>query len=164
MTSRRSHDLALVVLLLALAALIRVAAAHASDIARADQLVHRYAPAAVVRCDGALDRRYYAITGRQARDVTLGPVVCTGLFLYDATPAYRALFAYANPAVNVNYAIGVGVLVALHEAQHAAGTDSEAQAECAAMRDAPALLDPDQLVYAQRYDASLPAGYHGASC
>lgn len=138
--------------------------ARGSDIIAADQLVHRYAPAAHVVCSPALGTAYFGLTDRNTRDVQLGVVPCIGLFLLHADAGYVAAFRTLNPHVNVQYAIAVGVVVAIHEAQHAAGVDSEAAAQCVAMRDAPALLTVEQQQLARYYDGLLPGAYHGATC
>lgn len=145
-------------LLLVVAALILPATAVASDVGRADQLTHLYAPAATVTCQKTADwGRTFMDTSR----VELDPAVCLGALLYDASPAFVRAFRFSNPGWNVDRLIGVGVLVVLHEAQHAAGVLSESDAECRALDAAHTLLTPKAWQEAVRFDLSLPAVYHG---
>jgi ribonuclease D len=58
---------------------------------------------------------------------------------------------------------GTAVVVALHEAQHAAGWLSETQAQCRAMHYAKPLLTRLQWRAIQVSERQLPASYHDGS-
>lgn len=143
----------------AVVALAAPAAAAASDVASADALTHLYAPGAAVSCKPLT--AVYGQTWMDTEQVELAPAICLGALLYGADAKFVRAFRYANAGWNVDRLIGVGVLVVLHEAQHAAGVWSEAEAECRALAAARPLLAAKAWQEAVRFDATLPAAYHG---
>jgi hypothetical protein len=159
----------LVLVFVFLAALALAAAAAASDVQRVDDLTHLYAPAATVVCDTQVPRDYIGRTITATGAIDLNPFVCLGVFLYGADARYLRWFHHANPGIDVDRAIGVGILVTLHEAQHAAGVWSETTAECLALRYAQPLLAAPRYARAWqeavRFDSGMPAVYHdGTAC
>jgi hypothetical protein len=123
-----------------------------------------------VTCDPAIPAADFGLTTFPVGSmptVQLAPTICLGDFLFDAPAGYLAQVRYLNPTLNVDWTIGVGVLVTVHEAQHAHGWYSETQAECRAMQIVSKLLAgrPGPLAMAELYDSRLPAAYHdGSTC
>ena len=99
-----------------------------------------------------------------------GPLVCAALVYAQASPAERLAIAELNPTVNFQAVVGVGLLVALHEATHVGlNSGDECLVEKTALAGLPGLISRyldaftvgRALAYAQASDASLPAQYHG---
>jgi hypothetical protein len=133
-----------------------------ADVPLVDQLTHQYAPAAQVTCDPQIDPADYGLTFIPGGPIELAPAVCLGAFFYTQTPDWLYWFQYLHPDIDVEWDIAIGVVVTLHEAQHAAGYLPEWQAQCRAMRYAKPLLagDPAAWSYALEYNAELPPAYH----
>jgi hypothetical protein len=122
-------------------------------------------PGAVVGCDPTIDPEYGGLTDLATGDVTLSGYACDGVALYARPAAVRLGLARRwRLAKDPDWYVGVGVLVALHEAAHRRGIVDETDAECAAVAAATPLLDRWQRAYALRFDAGLPANYHAHAC
>jgi hypothetical protein len=102
--------------------------------------------------------------------IILGPVSCGALLYAGATDQERAEIRTLNglSVLDASETEGVGLLVALHEASHAAGLHDETAAECAAVRLLPVLLDRlgvtgyalwSALDAARGWDYGLPSVY-----
>lgn len=95
--------------------------------------------------------------------------VCLGVLYAGADGWTRAGLAYSNPGAIWVEGVGRGMLVALHEAEHAAlQSFDECLVEKVALAKLPVLLKrfmPRQwreaLVFARQYDDGLPSSYHG---
>jgi hypothetical protein len=105
--------------------------------------------------------------------VELSAGACGGILLLAASPTERTKIAKLNPRADVPRLEGVGALVALHEASHAAllSTD-ETLVECRAMAMLPAFLErylsgsnlAAALSAATADDAALDPKYHTHPC
>lgn len=98
--------------------------------------------------------------------IELQVVACSALMIAGASPAERAKIRKLNPDVNLDERVGVGLLIVLHEAFHAAlRSGDETLVECRAMANIQTLLrryglNPSlDFEYARAYDATLPADY-----
>jgi hypothetical protein len=116
---------------------------------------------------GLLGLTYFA-----APRVELAPRACAGALLLLASPAERRAIGRLNPRADLAELEAAGALTIAHEAAHARGIRSEANAEACGMKNAPAILASrlagGELAVAARYvvdlDSRLPAGYRGGVC
>lgn len=102
--------------------------------------------------------------------ILLGQLACGGLLYASESPAERLAIRRLNPGMDFDRLLGVGLQVALHEAEHVALNSTD---ECLVEKAARAKIDgllqqvaePGSLARveaaATASDASLPAGYHG---
>ena len=114
--------------------------------------------------NGDLGRTYF-----MDRRIELDRNVCGGLLLLSVEPQMRSRIIRMNPQFDSSKWMGIGALVMLHEAYHAAlNSRDEALVECKAMSQvdqflAQHLLGADLVLaqsWAHTYDAILPASYH----
>jgi len=101
--------------------------------------------------------------------IQLGGIACGGLLYASASTSERAAIRRLNPTVNFPRLLGVGLQVALHEAEHVALNSGD---ECLVEKTARAKitgliqsLDPGEATAAEEEatasDAALPPAYHG---
>lgn len=102
--------------------------------------------------------------------VFLGQLACGALVYASASAGERNVIRRINPGVDFDRMVGVGLQVALHEAEHVAlNSSDECQVEKAARAKVNDLIarlgDPDRIIAEQAAatasDALLPAEYHG---
>lgn len=100
--------------------------------------------------------------------IILGTTACGGLLYASLSPSVRRVVRRMNPGVNFDYLAGVGLQVALHEAEHVAlNSTNECLVEKTARSKIDDLLsrvgDPGRVALeesaATASDASLPATY-----
>lgn len=91
---------------------------------------------------------------------------CSSLLIAGASRTERAKIRALNPDVNLDERVGVGLLIVLHEAFHAAlRSGDETLVECHAIASIQTLLrryglNPSlDMEYARAYDGTLPADY-----
>lgn len=95
--------------------------------------------------------------------------ICLAVRFVAANRQERNQIAAERPSVFMAQVVGVGLLVALHEAEHVALVSfDECKVEKAALRKVPVLLKrfmpllwQSALAFARDYDRGLPASYHG---
>jgi hypothetical protein len=101
--------------------------------------------------------------------ISLDPTVCGALLYASASPSERAKIRALNPTVGFDGLLGLGLSVALHEANHVAlDSANECLVEKTTRTQINRLLDqyadPGHAVKvedaATQYDAGLPAQYH----
>jgi len=102
--------------------------------------------------------------------ILLGQEACGGLLYASASPSERAEIRRMNPTVDFDQLLGVGLQVALHEANHVAlDSADECLVEKRTRTQIVGLIekvaDPGRAVAeeaaATADDAGLPANYHG---
>lgn len=110
-----------------------------------------------------------APTGRPLNYIELTPTACGALLYASASTEERAAIRRLNPGVDFTRLLGVGLQVALHEAEHVGLQSSdECQVEKTARAKVGVLfqsLDPAGAASDERAaaasDAALPPPYHG---
>lgn len=119
----------------------------------------------VVVCNPALPFGGQTHLGSPTR-IELQVWACSSLMIAGASRTERTKIRALNPDVNLDERLGVGLLIVLHEAFHAAlRSGDETLVECRAMANIQALLrrygiNPSlDFEYARAYDATLPAEY-----
>lgn len=102
--------------------------------------------------------------------IQLGGLACGAILYTSASQTERAAIRRLNPGVNFDQLVGVGLQVALHEAEHVALNSGD---ECLVEKTARAKVDglisslgdpgrvPAEEAAATASDAALPAAYHG---
>jgi hypothetical protein len=101
--------------------------------------------------------------------IQLGGQACAAILYTSVSPSYRAAIRRLNLSVDFARLVGVGLQVALHEAEHVALNSVD---ECLVEKTARAKvdgliqsLDPAEATAAERAattsDAALPPAYHG---
>jgi hypothetical protein len=99
--------------------------------------------------------------------IQLGPLACGGLLYASENPSERLATQRLNPGVDFDNLLGVGLQVALHEANHVALNSSD---ECLVEKTTRQSIDRLIEQYggsktaeadAAASDAELPAQYHG---
>jgi hypothetical protein len=102
--------------------------------------------------------------------IELGPLACGALLYTSANPTERAAIRKLNPSVNFDQLVGIGLQVALHEANHVAlNSTNECLVEKTARTEIDSLIvrlaDAGRSVVAEdaatESDAALPPQYHG---
>lgn len=97
--------------------------------------------------------------------IELGGLACGALLYASASPREQALIRKLNPTVDFAQLVGVGLQVALHEAEHVAlNSPDECQVEKVTRTKVDTLLAPFGAAAeaaATTSDAGLPAAYHG---
>lgn len=102
--------------------------------------------------------------------IFLGQLACGGLLYASESPSERLRTQKMNPRVDWDRLVGVGLQVALHEAEHVAlNSSDECQVEKAARAKVNDLIarlgDPDSIIAEQAAatasDGLLPPEYHG---
>jgi hypothetical protein len=103
-------------------------------------------------------------------NIELGTLACGAIIYTSASPKERAAIRRLNPQVNFDQLVGVGLQVALHEANHVALNSTD---ECLVEKTTRSeingliekLADPGRVVAADAAatasDASLPSQCHG---
>lgn len=102
--------------------------------------------------------------------ISLGPTACGALLYASANPTDRAKLRAANPKIDFDALLGLGLEVALHESNHVAlNSENECLVEKTTMSEINRLIaqyaDPGDVVKVEAAatadDAGLPANYHG---
>lgn len=102
--------------------------------------------------------------------ISLGPTVCGGLLYASASASERAGIRALNPTIGFDNLLGLGLEVALHEANHVSlNSANECVVEKKTRTEINRLLDlyadPGHAAKvedaATTYDVGLPAQYHG---
>ncbi len=138
------------------------------------------APASTpVVCNPALTVGEYGLTWQYANGtpgivngatIELGPLACGALVYAAASPQERRKIRALNPGVDFDRMLGIGLQVALHEANHVAlRSKNECLVEKTARTEINGLIeryaDPKRALFAETdatvSDAFLPAAYHG---
>lgn len=103
--------------------------------------------------------------------IQLSPIACAAILLAAASASERVAIARLNPTANIDRILGIGLLIDLHEAEHAAlRSGDETLVQCAALAKLPTLLarltpHPDASArWAATSDATLPPEYHTHPC
>jgi hypothetical protein len=102
--------------------------------------------------------------------IQLGPLACGALLYASESPSERLATRRLNPGVNFDSLLGVGLQVALHEANHVAlNSTDECLVEKATRQTINRIIaqsaDPGRVTAVEEAatssDAALPAIYHG---
>jgi hypothetical protein len=103
-------------------------------------------------------------------NIELGTIACGALLYTSASPSERTAIRRLNPSVDFDQLVGVGLQVALHEANHVAlNSGDECLVEKTTRGEINGLIaksaDPGRALAAEAAatvsDAALPAAYHG---
>jgi hypothetical protein len=106
--------------------------------------------------------------------ILLSPVACMAARLVAASPRGRARLVAVNHLYPDAYlaTVGIGLLIVLHESEHATGVYDETTTECRAFVLLPQFLrryltvgqERRAYAHAAAYDGSMGAAYHARPC